>query len=55
MADIKKYKFFCGTGFSGAEHEDEVEYPATMTADEVEEEFKQWVWEKLDPYWKEIK
>ncbi|GGF72138.1 hypothetical protein GCM10010912_16570 [Paenibacillus albidus] len=55
MAGTKKYKFVLGTGFPGVEHEDEFELPATMTADEVEEEYKQWAWERLDPYWVEVK
>ncbi|OKP91396.1 hypothetical protein [Paenibacillus sp. P32E] len=51
----KKYKFVLGTGFPGVEHETEIELPTTMTADEVEQEFKQWAWERLDPYWVEVK
>lgn len=52
--ETKKYRFHCGTGFPGADHEEEMELPATMTEVEVEAEFKEWVWDQLDAYWKEI-
>lgn len=54
MIETKKIKFYCGTGFTGVAHEEDIEFPITMTEEEIEAEFRTWVWERLDPYWVEI-
>jgi hypothetical protein len=43
------------TGFAaGVKFEEIVELPNEMTDEEVEEEFKEWVWNNIDAYREEI-
>ncbi|GAB4949494.1 hypothetical protein MAHJHV51_42180 [Mycobacterium avium subsp. hominissuis] len=52
---LKKHKFFMNVLYvSGAAFEEIVELPADLTDEEVEEEFKEWIWNNLDVY-REIK
>ncbi|AJO24799.1 hypothetical protein QQ991_03175 [Weizmannia coagulans] len=52
---MKKHKFFMNVLYvSGAAFEEIVELPADLTDEEVEEEFKEWIWNNLDVY-REIK
>lgn len=50
---MKKYKFHMHVA-AGVNFEEEVELPATYTREEVEEEFKEWVWNQLDANWSEV-
>lgn len=50
----KKYRFCFGIGYVGADHEEIVELPEDMTEDEVEEEFKEWVWNHINGYWEVV-
>jgi len=50
----KRYRFYLDTGFVGANHEEIVELPEEMSSDEVEEEFKDWVWNQIDGYWEVV-
>lgn len=57
---MAKFKFYLGTGYVGATHEEIVEVDVEGLNEEekekeVEEEFQQWMWEHLDTYWEEIK
>lgn len=50
---MKIHKFFLA--LNGVKTEETVEVPKDMTDEEVEEEFKEWVWNQLDAYRTEIK
>lgn len=49
---MKKYVFRMHVA-AGVNFEEEVELPITYTHEEVEEEFKEWVWNQLDANWSE--
>lgn len=52
---MKKYKFRIEIGFAaGVEFEEVIELPSNMGEEEVEEEFKEWVWNLLDTHYEEV-
>ncbi|MDQ0174461.1 DUF7167 family protein [Bacillus chungangensis] len=51
---MKTYKFFLHTGFAGCTQEEIVELPSDLSEEEVEEEFKDWVWNLLDGHYEEL-
>lgn len=48
------FKFYLGTGFVDCEYEEIVELPDHCTDQEVDEEYRAWVNEKLDRNWWEL-
>lgn len=48
---MKKVKFYLGTGFAGAAHEEIVEFDDNVTVEEIQEAFYEWYEDKLDPSW----
>ncbi|WP_438312261.1 DUF7167 family protein [Sporosarcina sp. FA9] len=51
---MKKHHFRVSIS-AGDEQEEIVELPSDMTKEEIEKEFKEWVWEQLDANYYEIK
>lgn len=52
---MKKHLFYISVGFAaGVKFQEIVEMPKDSTEEEVEEEFKEWVWNQLDAYRTEI-
>lgn len=52
---MKKHLFVVSVSFAaGVRFEEEVELPSDFTDEDVEEEFKEWVWNQLDAYREEI-
>jgi len=51
---MKKIKFYCGTGFVGATHEEIEEFEDDATKEVIDECFHDWCWENLDAYWEEV-
>lgn len=52
---MKKHLFHISVTFaSGVEFEEIVELPEEFSDEDVEEEFKEWVWNQLDAYKTEI-
>ena len=49
-----KVKFKFGTGYAGADHEDIAELPDDYTDEQIEAEWKEWVWNNVDGYWKKF-
>ncbi|WP_255407577.1 hypothetical protein [Sporosarcina sp. P20a] len=39
---------------AGVVFEEKMEFPDAVTDEEVEEEFKEWVWNQLDANWYEV-
>ncbi len=54
--DMKKHLFHISLNFAaGVSFEDIIELPDTYTEEEIEEEFKEWVWDQLDTFRYEVK
>jgi hypothetical protein len=52
---MKKHLFHVSVSFAaGVKFEEIVELPSDFTDDDVEEEFKEWVWNQLDTYRTEV-
>ncbi|WP_176471685.1 DUF7167 family protein [Shouchella clausii] len=51
---MKKYKFFFSAGLADHKETEIVELPEEMTEKEVEEEFKEWVWNQIDASFIEV-
>lgn len=51
---MKKIKFYLGTGFAGASHEEIFEYPDEATDEEISGEFEAWKENYLDASWWEV-
>lgn len=52
---LKKHFFHISIGFAaGVKFEEVVEMPEDSTEEEIEEEFKEWVWNQIDAYRTEI-
>lgn len=51
---MRKIKFYLGTGFYGCDHEETFEFPDDLSDEEIEEEYKDWVDNRLDRSWYEI-
>ena len=52
---MKKHKFYVAVSFaSGVSFDEIVELPSDFTEEEIEEEFKEWVFNQIDSYREEI-
>lgn len=52
---MKKHEFYVGVCFAaGVSIKEIVELPENLTDEEVEEQFKEWVWDQLDAHREEI-
>lgn len=51
---MKKYKYYLGIGFPGAEHEEIVGFPDDVTEADVEEDFQDWMNGYLDAGFYEV-
>ena len=54
MSCMKKYKYYLGIGFPGAEHEEIVGFPDDVTEADVEEDFQDWMNGYLDAGFYEV-
>ena len=50
---MKKIKFYLGIGYSGATHEEVVEYEENTTDEKIEEDFQEWENGYIDSNWSE--
>lgn len=48
---MRKVKFYLGTGFASAAHEEVMEFDDDTTDEEISENFRDWYKEKLDASW----
>ncbi len=44
----RKVMFYLGVDIAGADREEEMEFPAETTDEEIEAELKQWAWNFID-------
>lgn len=51
---MRKIKFYLGTGYAGADHEEVFEYEDGATDKEIDDDFENWKNEQLDAQWWEI-
>ena len=51
---MRKVKFYLGTGFSGAVHQEIMEFEDGTTDEEVNEEYEQWKNDHLDASWWDV-
>ncbi len=51
---MRKVKFYLGTGFSGASHEEIMEYEDDVTDEEISEDFEDWKNDRLDTSWRDL-
>ena len=51
---MKKVEFSVSTGMVGSRIRETVEIEDYATDEDIEEIFKEWMWEKIDAYWKVV-
>jgi len=51
---MKKYRFYCGTGFAGAAHEEVVELEDDVTPEEINDALEEWIWEHIEASWEAV-
>lgn len=51
---MKKVKVWINTGFAGAKHQDVFEFDDDATDDEIDEEVKDWLFNKIEYGWVEL-
>lgn len=51
---MKKIKFAIGIGLFGCTKEGVYEYPDDVTEEQLEDDFKDWVYEHLDAWYEEV-
>lgn len=51
---MKKIKFCLGVGLFGCTKEGVYEYPDDITAEQLEDDFKDWVCDHLDAWYEEV-
>lgn len=48
---MRKVHFYLGTGFSGADYEESMEFSDEATDKEIQEEYEMWANNRLDKQW----
>ncbi len=51
---MRKVKFYLGTGFANATHEDVIEFEDGTTDEEITEYFEEWKNNFLDASWRDV-
>ena len=51
---MKKVKYKANYGYTGTDVEDELEYPDEMTDEEIEDDIKEIVMQRVDWYWEPV-
>jgi hypothetical protein len=51
---MRKIKFYYSPGYEDTEETEIVEYEAGITDEEIENDFLNWVWEKIDASWSDV-
>lgn len=51
---MKKIKFSIGIGYFGCTQERVYEYPDNVTEEQLEDDFKDWVYDHLDAWYEEV-
>lgn len=51
---MKKIKFAIGIGLVGCTQERVYEYPDNVTEEQLEDDFKDWVYDHLDAWYEEV-
>lgn len=48
---MRKICFYIGTGYTGVEYKEHVEFPDEYTDEDIQDEYEMWVNEKIDKQW----
>ena len=51
---MRKVKYKANYGYAGTDVEDELEYPDGATDEEIEEDIKEMVMQRVDWYWEPV-
>jgi hypothetical protein len=54
LIPMRKIKFYYSPGYEDTEETEIVEYEAGITDEEIENDFLNWVWEKIDASWSDV-
>jgi hypothetical protein len=51
---MRKIKFYYSPGYADCEETALVEYDDNVSYEEIENDFRVWVWEKIDASWSDV-